>query len=75
MTKKIIAMAIAAIASSAAFAQSNVTIYGNIDMGYMHRSGSSGAVVSQKQHALESAASESYLGFKEIGRASCRERV
>lgn len=64
MTKKIIAMAIAAIASNAAFAQSNVTIYGNIDMGYMHRSGSSGAVVSQKQNALESAASESYLGFK-----------
>lgn len=67
MTKKIIAMAIAAIASSAAFGQSNVTIYGNIDMGYMHRSGSSGAVTgpnSKKQQALESAGSESYLGFK-----------
>lgn len=67
MTKKIIAMAIAAIASSAAYAQSNVTIYGNIDMGYMHRSGSSGAVSSQngkKQQALQSAGSESYLGFK-----------
>lgn len=67
MTKKIIAMAIAAIASSAAFGQSNVTIYGNMDLGFMHRSGGSGAVdgaSSKKQNALESAASESYLGFK-----------
>lgn len=67
MTKKIIAMAIAALASGAAFGQSNVTIYGNMDMGYMHRSGGSGAVdgaVSKKQSAFGSAASESYIGFK-----------
>lgn len=65
MKKKIIAMAIVAAASGAAFGQSNVTIYGNIDMGYMHRSGNNGAVASgQTQQALESAASETYLGFK-----------
>ncbi len=65
MTKKIIALAIAAIASGAAFAQTNVTIYGNVDMGWMHRSGHNGAVASGKsQHDLQSAASQSYIGFK-----------
>lgn len=65
MTKRIIAMAIVAAASGTAFGQSNVTIYGNVDMGFVYRSGSNGAVASgQSQRAMESAASESYLGFK-----------
>src|SRR5574343_633103 len=38
MQKKIIALAVAALASSAAFAQSNVTIYGIADVGYFHMS-------------------------------------
>ncbi|MBS4019291.1 MAG: porin [Dechloromonas sp.] len=33
MQKKIIALAVAALASSAAFAQSNVTVYGTVDLG------------------------------------------
>ena len=33
MQKKIIALAVAALASTAAFAQTNVTIYGIADMG------------------------------------------
>ena len=37
MQKKIIALAIAGLASTAAFAQSNVTIYGSIDAGYSYR--------------------------------------
>jgi len=37
MQKKIIALAIAGLASTAAFAQSNVTIYGSVDMGYAYR--------------------------------------
>lgn len=65
MKKKIIALAIAAAASSAAFAQSNVTVYGNIDMGYMSRGGASGGVsTSTRQNDLQSIGSESYIGFK-----------
>lgn len=37
MQKKIIALAIAGLASTAAFAQSNVTIYGSMDYGYAYR--------------------------------------
>lgn len=68
MQKKIIALAIAAVASGAAFAQSNVTIYGNVDMGYMHRSGHNGAVSSglKAQNDLQSIGSESYIGFKGV---------
>jgi predicted porin len=33
MQKKVIALAVAALASSAAFAQTNVTIYGVVDVG------------------------------------------
>lgn len=39
MQKKIIALAVAAIASTGAFAQSNVTIYGNMDAGFRTLSG------------------------------------
>ena len=38
MQKKIIALAVAGLASTAAFAQSNVTIYGSVDYGYSYRS-------------------------------------
>jgi predicted porin len=44
MQKKIIALAIAGLASSAVFAQSNVTVYGRVDYGYMSRGGGSGNV-------------------------------
>ncbi|MBL0075527.1 MAG: porin [Rhodocyclaceae bacterium] len=43
MQKKIIALAIAGLASSAAFAQTNVTVYGKIDMSYEHSSGTGGS--------------------------------
>jgi predicted porin len=67
MQKKLIALAVAAVTSGAAFAQSNVTIYGNVDMGYMFRQGNNGAVVnSPSQHALQSGASQSYIGFKGV---------
>ena len=67
MKKKIIALAITAAVSGAAFAQSNVTIYGNIDMGVLYRNGSSGGVTTNKsQFDLQSNASESYLGFKGV---------
>ena len=65
MKKRTIALALAAVTSGAAFAQSNVTIYGNIDMGLMYRSGDNGAVASgQSERAVQSAGSESHIGFK-----------
>ena len=36
MQKKIIALAVAGLVSGAAFAQSNVTVYGIVDMGYQY---------------------------------------
>ena len=43
MQKKIIALAVAALASSAAFAQTNVTVYGVVDLGqsYVQSTGTS----------------------------------
>ena len=38
MQKKIIALAVAGLVSGVAFAQSNVTIYGTVDMAYVHQS-------------------------------------
>ena len=46
MQKKLIALAIAGLASSAAFAQTNVTVYGKIDMSYEHSSGTNGSKTS-----------------------------
>jgi len=37
MQKKLIALAVAGLASTAAFAQTNVTIYGSVDYGYAYR--------------------------------------
>ncbi|MBW7901616.1 MAG: porin [Rhodocyclaceae bacterium] len=42
MQKKLIALAVAGLASTAAFAQSNVTIYGVVDAGYLASSGDRG---------------------------------
>lgn len=65
MTKRIIALAIAAAASGSVFAQSSVSLYGNIDLGLMYRGSESGGVTDGKSEtAVASAGSESYLGFK-----------
>jgi predicted porin len=67
MQKKLIALAVAAITSGAAFAQSNVTIYGTVDMGYLYRGGNNGGVAkTQSQHALQSNSAESNIGFKGV---------
>ena len=67
MQKKLIALAVAAVTSGAAFAQTNVTIYGNVDMGVMFRQGNNGAVANgQSQYDLQSAASQSHIGFKGV---------
>ncbi|MGB4467347.1 MAG: porin [Azovibrio sp.] len=64
MQKKLIALAIAGLASSAAFAQSSVQIYGAIDMGYSHR-GDSFLSGVDSQNAIDSGISDgNRLGFK-----------
>ncbi|MEF8752966.1 MAG: porin [Accumulibacter sp.] len=42
MQKKLIALAVASVASGAAFAQTNVTMYGIVDAGYVYSSGDAG---------------------------------
>ncbi|MBK8916803.1 MAG: porin [Betaproteobacteria bacterium] len=66
MQKKLIALAIAGLASSAAFAQTNVTIYGLMDFGYVNTSGNSGGVSSSDStHRLDSGVAQgNRLGFK-----------
>ncbi|MDD3481875.1 porin [Azovibrio restrictus] len=64
MQKKLIALAVAALASGAAFAQSNVQIYGAIDMGYSYRSDAMLKGV-KSQSAIDSGLSDgNRLGFK-----------
>ena len=66
MQKKIIALAVAALASSAAFAQSNVTVYGIADVGqaFVKSSGAANGVNQGTVGRLDS--NSSYLGFKGV---------
>jgi predicted porin len=66
MQKKLIALAVAALASSAAFAQSNVTIYGSVDVGFSHRRDNISDHVGN-QNAIDSGiAGDSLVGFKGV---------
>jgi predicted porin len=63
MQKKIIALAVAALASGAAMAQSNVTIYGIVDIGYAVQDASS----LKSTNRIESAGmAGSRIGFKGV---------
>lgn len=66
MQKKIIALALAGLASSAAFAQSNVTIYGRADYGFMKRGLNDGGVqgVENKHEFASGLQAGSRIGFK-----------
>jgi len=66
MQKKIIALALAGLASSAAFAQSNVTLYGRADYGYMIRGDQDGGSpnVKQKNEFASGIGGGSRIGFK-----------
>jgi len=68
MQKKIIALAIAGLASTAAFAQSNVTIYGRADYGFLETGANSGALQNQKHTGSFGSGLElgSRLGFKGV---------
>jgi predicted porin len=71
MQKKIIALAVAALASSAAFAQSNVTVYGIADIGQAFVKGSAGttaggAAVDGQRSVGRLDSNSSYIGFKGV---------
>lgn len=68
MQKKIIALAIAGLASTAAFAQSNVTIYGRVDLGGAYRNGDSGLVAPTegKYEMASGIGAGSRIGFKGV---------
>jgi len=68
MQKKIIALAIAGLASTAAFAESNVTIYGRMDLGAAYRTGDSGGVANTegKYEIASGIGAGSRIGFKGV---------
>ena len=64
MQKKIIALAVAGLVSGAAFAQSNVVIYGIADTGYVYGSDSFVANAKSTSKMVSGGQSGSRLGFK-----------
>lgn len=70
MQKKIIALAVAGLASTAAFAQSNVTIYGSLDAGYTYRydkMNNLGTNVAGSRSSIDTGSSAgNRLGFKGV---------
>lgn len=71
MQKKLIALAVAGLVAAPAFAQSNVTIYGRVDYGFMSRNGSSGDIevfhggsVDGKSEFASGVQAGSRIGFK-----------
>jgi len=74
MQKKIIALAIAGLASTAAFAQTNVTIYGVVDAGYTKFSGSEAVNPAAKlksrtalDHGNQSGSRLGFRGTEDLG--------
>jgi predicted porin len=64
MQKKLIALAVAGLVSAPAFAQSNVTIYGIVDMGYVYRGDNVDDDVKTRNGIDSGVANGSRLGFK-----------
>lgn len=66
MQKKLIALALAGLAAAPAFAQSNVTVYGRVDYGYMSRGGDDGAVTTngRKGEMASGMQAGSRIGFR-----------
>ena len=67
MHKTVIALAIAGMAAAPAFADSNVTLYGSVDYGWVARSGKSGLTGNPalpKQEFASDISGQNALGFK-----------
>jgi predicted porin len=66
MQKKLIALAVASVASGAAFAQTNVTMYGIVDAGYLYSSGDAGRAYFPVDAAGVRAASGPAIGMAQV---------
>lgn len=66
MQKKIIALAIAGLASTAAFAQTNVTVYGVVDLGQALVKSTGGSNNSEQPIVSRLDNNSSYVGFKGV---------
>jgi len=64
MQKKLIALAVAGLVSVPAFAQSNVTIYGIVDMGYKYQGDNVNSSVKNRNAIDSGISGGSRLGFK-----------
>jgi predicted porin len=64
MEKKLIAMAVAGLASSVALAQTNVTIYGVADLGYVYSQGNAAGGGKNKFSGISNINAGNRLGFK-----------
>lgn len=70
MQKKIIALAVAGLMSGAAFAQSNVTISGVVDMGYSYRSENVNSAISSRKGidtGMQSGNRIQFAGVEDLG--------
>ncbi|MGQ5488687.1 porin [Thauera sp. ZXT1-4] len=67
MQKKLIALAVAGLVSAPAFAQSNVTIYGRVDMGYTNFGSSKDGVNVSSRNGIDSGVKDpSFIGFRGV---------
>jgi len=66
MQKKLIALAVAGLASTAAFAQTNVTVYGVMDATYDFVGASQSTAATKVKNDGRVSANSSYLGFKGV---------
>lgn len=66
MQKKIIALAVAGLASTAAFAQSNVTVYGVMDLGYQYTSSSDTSSLKSRSGIDSGMLNGSRIGFRGV---------
>jgi predicted porin len=64
MQKKLIALAIAGLASTAAFAQSNVTIYGVVDASVDVTNAGDSSTLGEGVHTTKISSNQSRIGFK-----------
>lgn len=64
MQKKLIALAVAGLVSAPAFAQSNVTIYGLVDVGATYRSDNANSAIGSKTSIDSGQANGNRLGFR-----------
>jgi len=67
MQKKIIALAVAALASSAAFAQTNVTVYGVVDAGVAHVSSTGKKATNFVESGLLGGSRIGFKGVEDLG--------